>query len=698
MDEDRLQIRIKSASAQSEAGALLAACLRAMLARVDGLEQADTITDEALRAAQRLLTQAITREGDAGEIGATLQVSSAPRRFLLDLEGGWHCEVFLPETTEQPASSEAGAGSVNLGVGLFLVRSLMDEVVYIPRPGGNRWRLVKALPISAVGCTEGEHATALTVDLPAGYRYLNVLGEGIAAMLTRASPSPSNDLINQVQLAVQEVCSNIIEHALNGSGRLQVTLTLDRAKRRFVIETWDAGARTFDLTALPNRFELSAPAGSTRGSGLLRGSVVLFASATLVNAGNYLFNLILGRWLGPAAFADLSLIVTLFLVISFLTTGVQTPAARFGAIFAAERNLKGIAGLRRFSLRLALMIGLGLTAVFTLGAPLWAGFFSVSSPLPFVLFGLFAPFFLMQGVERGLLQGRTRFGFLAATYQVEMWSRLLLSLAFVALGWGVNGAVAGIALSFAAAWLTARRVASDLPAAQPIVPSLRREILIFTGPALVAQLGQILINNSDVLIVRRFFPAEEAGLYAALALTGRIVFFATWSIVTAMFPIVAQRYSRGQRHRHLLLLSLGIVLVGSLAIVALTYFFPEAIVQILFGPAYLPIAPLLWMYALATAAYALANVVINYRLSIGSADGAYLGIGAGILQVLLLWISHDSLHQVVSIQLGLMICFFIVLLAWDFLHALRPTSTRRVSASLAVGGTKGHSTMRRPLQ
>jgi O-antigen/teichoic acid export membrane protein len=556
----------------------------------------------------------------------------------------------------------------------------MDEVEYTPQPGGNRWRLVKALPaVSAGPAVEDDRLTALTLDLPASYRYLNVPGEAVAALLAGVTLPPDSTLVYEIQLAVQETCTNIVEHALAGGGRVQVTLSLDRAAGCFVIDTWDAGGRTFDLAAIPDRFELAAPSPMPR-AGLLRGGALLFASATLVNAGNYLFNLILGRWLGPAAFADLSLIVTLFLVTSFLTAGVQTPAARFSAIFAAERNLASIAGLRRLSLRLALLIGLGLAAVFALGAPLWTSFFSASSPISFILFGLFVPFFLLQGVDRGLLQGRTRFGFLAGTYQVEMWSRLLLSLAFVALGWGVNGAVGGIAFSFVAAWLIARRVAADLPAAQPLAPALRREVLLFTGPVLVAQLGQILINNSDVLIVRRFFPAEEAGLYASLALTGRIVFFATWSVVTAMFPIVAQRFSRGQPHRHLLFVSLAAVLAGSLIIVAAAYLFPEAIVQALFGPAYLAIAPLLWVYALATMFYALANVVINYRLSIGSTGGTYLAIAAGVAQVALLWTFHASLSQVVLIQLALMAGLFVVLIAWDLARSIFPLAPARSRA------------------
>jgi O-antigen/teichoic acid export membrane protein len=207
-----------------------------------------------------------------------------------------------------------------------------------------------------------------------------------------------------------------------------------------------------------------------------------------------------------------------------------------------------------------------------------------------------------------------------------------------------------------------------------------KEIMLFTGPVLVAQLGQILINNSDILIVRRFFVAEEAGAYAALALIGRMVFFATWSIVTAMFPIVAQRFHRGEAHRPLYYLSLGIVLAGSLAIIGVTALFPEQIVILLFGDAYIAIAPLLWVYATATMFYALANVVINYRLSIGSTGGTYLAITTGAAQVLALWMWHDSLAQIVWIQVGLMGVLFVVLLVWDWVSHFM--STRRAPESL----------------
>lgn len=187
----------------------------------------------------------------------------------------------------------------------------------------------------------------------------------------------------------------------------------------------------------------------------------------------------------------------------------------------------------------------------------------------------------------------------------------------------------------------------------------------FIASVAAAELGLILINNSDVLIVKRFFPPAEAGHYAALALVGRVVFYATWSVVLALFPVVAQRQQRGQPHRHLLGFGLGLVALASAVVVGATRVAPEPLVLLLFGQAYLPIAPLLWLYALATAFWAMANVVISYRLSLGNGQGTLLALVAGVVQVLLLWLMHRSLVEVVWIQAGLMAALLLALLAWD---------------------------------
>ena len=409
---------------------------------------------------------------------------------------------------------------------------------------------------------------------------------------------------------------------------------------------------------------------------LLRGGGLLFISSTLVNVGNYAFNIVLGRWLGPAAFADASLMVTLLLLFSFAAAALIMVTSKFVATHhamdsgAASLPLSGQgAALQRWLSRLAWKAGLCFAVIFAGLSPLLGDFFHLTSALPLAVLGFGIPIYLAVSVDRGALQGRTRFGRLAASYQAEMWSRLIIAVALLALGLEVNGVVAALLVSLAAAWVVARAPTELAEAgdAAHVSADERRAVGRFALAAGGALIGQILINNSDVLMVKHFFAAEDAGQYAALALIGRIVFFATWSVVTTLFPIVAQRHARGERHHHLLANSLGLVGAVSAAIVVAAYAAPDFIVRLLFGAAYLPVAPLVWLYALATAFYALANVIINYRLSAGNKLGSVFAICGGMAQVAALWLYHATLRDVVLIQVVLMACLFGAVLIWDLI-------------------------------
>lgn len=396
----------------------------------------------------------------------------------------------------------------------------------------------------------------------------------------------------------------------------------------------------------------------------LSGATVLFISMTVVNAGNYLYNLILGRWLGPVAFADLSLIVTLMLMVTFVTATFQLTTAKFAASYSAENSPSSITAMRDWLGKLAWGGGVVAMLIIAGGASLWQSFFNSASAWPFVLLGVGIPVYFAQGIDRGILQGQMRFGLLAWSYLIEMLVRLGVGLGLVALGFSVIGATMGITLSFVATWVIARSGVVGMVKEGVISADARKAITLFAWPVVIVQVSQILINNSDILIVKRFFAPEEAGLYAALALIGRVVFFATWSVVTTLFPIVAQKHQKQEAHRHLLWIGLGLVLAVSAGIVGATVLFPELIVTLLFGDAYLEIAALLWLYALATMLYALANVVVNYHLSIDSHAGTYLATAAGVVQVVMLWLFHDSLRQVVVLQIGLMSVLLLILLGW----------------------------------
>ena len=63
-------------------------------------------------------------------------------------------------------------------------------------------------------------------------------------------------------------------------------------------------------------------------------------SSFVVNGGNYLYNLLLGRYLGPSAFSDAAILITLLLVLSFVAMTFQLAVAKFTLEFESTYLLR----------------------------------------------------------------------------------------------------------------------------------------------------------------------------------------------------------------------------------------------------------------------------------------------------------------------------------------------------------------------
>lgn len=88
------------------------------------------------------------------------------------------------------------------------------------------------------------------LTVPATHRYLNIVGAVVAELLAREAGLAEPQIVSyNVQLAVQEICANIVDHAYDEQGgRLEVALSLARDPWRLVVELGDTG-RSFDPSA-----------------------------------------------------------------------------------------------------------------------------------------------------------------------------------------------------------------------------------------------------------------------------------------------------------------------------------------------------------------------------------------------------------------------------------------------------------------
>ncbi len=372
-------------------------------------------------------------------------------------------------------------------------------------------------------------------------------------------------------------------------------------------------------------------------------------SVLAVNGGNYLYNLILGRLLGPAQFADAAVLITFLLVLSFVAMTFQLVTAKFSVLFEGTLFKTFISKIYRN----ALGVGIALGALIVVFASQLQQVFNTSSSIMFVIFGIGVPLYFLMSVNRGVFQGKKAFKSLSMTYQTEMLSRLLFTLGLIFL-LDIQSSVViamGILISFGFGLIPFKYKHIGLKATGIIDKISSKQIKRFFILTAFYELTQIIINNSDILLVKHYFESYEAGLYASLALIGRMVYFIAWMFVMLLLPAVVQLKKEGKDTSPVLFKYTGYIAAIASVIVFACAVFPETVIHLLFGEHYIAMASLLWKYALATSVFAISNIFAYYYLSLDRYVPVIISGVFGLLQMGLVICFHDSLEQVVHMQI-----------------------------------------------
>ena len=396
---------------------------------------------------------------------------------------------------------------------------------------------------------------------------------------------------------------------------------------------------------------------------------IFMLSVLIVNGGNYLYNLILGRFLGPEKFADAAIMVTFLLVLSFVAMTFQLVTAKFSVIFEDNIFTTFISKIYKN----ATIVGVILGIVVVLFSSQLQVFFKTTSSNMFVIFGIGIPFYFLMSVNRGVFQGNKKLTSLSITYQLEMISRLLITfglLYFLDVESSLLIAI-GILCSFIVGLFPFKFEKFTLLKKIKLEASHHKLVRNFFIITAFYELTQIIINNSDILLVKHYFESYEAGLYASLALIGRVVYFIAWMFVMLLLPTVVQLKKDGKSTLPILLKYVSYIAVIAAVIIIGCYFFPVEIIKVLFGDSYLAITPLLWKYALATGIFAISNIFAYYYLSLDQYIPVVLSGIFGMLQIVLIVLFHASLEQVVHVQIMAMILLLVVQLSFFFFKNLK---------------------------
>jgi O-antigen/teichoic acid export membrane protein len=244
------------------------------------------------------------------------------------------------------------------------------------------------------------------------------------------------------------------------------------------------------------------------------------------------------------------------------------------------------------------------------------------------------------------------YGRYATSVVAEAALKLGATVAILLLVWrDVNGAVFAIVAAALGGLLINTALSRFLPRPRgpvaPISHPYRYSLLTLASLTLLA-----LMLSVDVLAAKRYLDPDTAGLYAAVSLSGKIVFFATSALSLVLFPWFSSRRERGLDAKAGLQGGLGLIAGISVVLVATYFLVPELVVRPLFGSEYLSIDGYLGWMAIAFAFYAIAYMSATYLLSQASLFGAYVLAFALAAQLAGLYALHGSITQIIAVQAG----------------------------------------------
>jgi O-antigen/teichoic acid export membrane protein len=391
---------------------------------------------------------------------------------------------------------------------------------------------------------------------------------------------------------------------------------------------------------------------------IVSGSVVLLTGSGLTMAINLGYNIVIARYLGARGFGQATAIYTLLVVLSALTLSFQIVAAKVIAQQpTAERKSAVYRHFHRVSWICGLVVGVGLEAF----QRAVSDYLNLPNSGLIAIIAVGAMFYVPLGTRRGFIQGECGFRNFAFNLTLEQAARFAGSYGLILAGGGLTAVIAANSVAILICYFAIPvRLTGRLRN-----PLSRSDAARELTQAAVFFAGQMLICNCGIVLVKHYFLAQEAGLYAAVATVGRVIFSLSQAVVNTAFPLVAATKAEERKDLRLIATCLVLVLGVGAATSVVLWFAPAAAWTHILGrefvaPGRYGISELMSLYAMATVIYSMAALIIAFEMAYKIANSNWLQLAFSGILIAGICESHVLLQGVILVQLALMAVFFVM--------------------------------------
>ncbi len=272
---------------------------------------------------------------------------------------------------------------------------------------------------------------------------------------------------------------------------------------------------------------------------IFAGSLIFYAFSGISSLLNYIFYPILARFVSVAEYGEIQFLVSMFtqLAVGFVVLNILAIVIS-GEIKSNQDQRLAIKSLNKVASILVLCIVI-IGSLILYGNQQALGF---QDSTAIIALGVSLVISVPFTIEIGRLQGNNKFAASGLVSVIAALSKLIFSLIFVLLGFGVTGAIAGIGVGMIITLCLLRifdKQTSHPP--NPVVSRKRSfaQLGFIKKRAIIAMVAistVTFLSSADSITSRLYLSSYSAGEYAAVATLAKVILAATSPLMWLALP------------------------------------------------------------------------------------------------------------------------------------------------------------------
>lgn len=338
---------------------------------------------------------------------------------------------------------------------------------------------------------------------------------------------------------------------------------------------------------------------------------------------SFAFQLLSAQFLSPA---DFGLLAAFLVIVNVAAIGsaslqnsvtVQTASALASAETATQQG-------RRWP-RDAILLGVGGAGIIAVLAP-WLASALETTPLVMLAAAATIPLSFLFADSMGLLQGAGQVARAVWWSTLSQIARVAFTVLGIAIGTGFGGILGAVLAALAVAVIGGAWSARQVP--RPLEGVFSRAGITIV----VLTVAFAWLTSSDVIFLRAGAPEDLAGMYASVTVLVKTGFLLPSTLSLYLLPRFVKHRDNPSLSRVGVLVSLGLSLATSIAMVVLFLLLGDWIIALIYPAAYEGAADLLVPTALAYLPWIAAQGMMIKLTSFTSAGAAIMLVAASVAQ------------------------------------------------------------------